>query len=339
MKKKYTKKQITEAIAKWSKRLSMLEEGMWDEHGALTEEQWQEAADWFNANGYPIEDDEARLDQFAPQLDQFLFKAGCSPSGKDEVMGGYDAYILYKQMKDGKKPVNEDIELTADSPIEDFMTVADLKRLAEKTYPHNSTAWLTDNIACIINGKVVDFSKVKYVRAEGYPTNGTFFLMDGTDASLEAYEKEKAIMLSEKEKQDINEGRGWYGGGYGGSGRSYSSFGSHAARGAEIGWYYVSEIDPRAKGKIAEGWRCGPSNFVYQDFLYPERTYKRGAFTLRNTHAPEFGNVQLGAASYFDAVIHNDTEAIEKLTKMGLPLNLTFGLKPDDDYTNNYKLR
>jgi len=69
MKKKYTKKQITEAIAKWSKRLSMLEEGMWDEHGALTEEQWQEAADWFNANGYPIEDDEARLDQFAPQLD------------------------------------------------------------------------------------------------------------------------------------------------------------------------------------------------------------------------------------------------------------------------------
>ena len=76
MKKTYTKKQIQEAIAKWSKRLAVLEskkktlqESKWDEHGALTPEQWQEAADWFNANGYPIEDDEARLDQFAPQLD------------------------------------------------------------------------------------------------------------------------------------------------------------------------------------------------------------------------------------------------------------------------------
>ena len=180
-------------------------------------------------------------------------------------MGGYDAYILYKQMKDGKKPVNEDIELGADSPTEDFMTVKDLERVGKATYPNNDTAWMFDTIAGVVNGKVVDFSKIKYVRSESYPTNGTFFLMDGTTASLEAYEKEKAVMLSEKDKEprDVNEGRGWYGGGYGGSGRSYSSFEGHAARGSEIGWYYVSAIDPKAKGKIAEGWRCGPSNFVY----------------------------------------------------------------------------
>lgn len=249
--KKYTKKQIEEAIAKWSKKLQILE----SQHNSITEEQWQEAADWFNANGYPIEDDEKRLEQFTPQLDQFLFKVGHSPTGKDEIVNGSTAWELYQSMK-MQTMLEEYIELDA-----------------------------------------------------------------------------------EKKTQNVNEGRGWYGGGYGGSGRSYSSFGGHAARGAEIGWYYVSEIDPRAKGKIAEGWRCGPSNFVYKDFLYPERTYKRGAFTLRNTHAPEFGNVQIGMASYFDAVNHNDTEAIEKLTKMGLPLNLTFGLKPDDDYTNNYKLR
>ena len=175
-------------------------------------------------------------------------------------MGGYDAYILYKQMKDGKKPVNEDIELDADGPIEDFMTIADLRKLGQSTYKHNSDAWILDTIVGVVNGKLVDFAKVKYVRSESYPTNGTFFLMDGTDASAEAVEKEKSIMLGEKE---VNEGRGWYGGGYGGSGRSYSSFEGHAARGSEIGWYYVSEIDPKAKGKIAEGWRCGPSNFVY----------------------------------------------------------------------------
>jgi hypothetical protein len=29
---------------------------------SITPAQWQEAATWFNANGYPIEDDEARLD-------------------------------------------------------------------------------------------------------------------------------------------------------------------------------------------------------------------------------------------------------------------------------------
>ena len=30
-------------------------------------DKWQEAADWFTANGHPIEDDEARLEAFAPQ--------------------------------------------------------------------------------------------------------------------------------------------------------------------------------------------------------------------------------------------------------------------------------
>lgn len=110
---------------------------------------------------------------------------------------------------------NEDIELDGARPIEDFMTVRDLEIIGRDAYPHNKTGWLTDNIVGVVNGKVVDFSKIKYVRAEGYPTNGTFFLMDGTDASLAAYEKEKEVMLSEKE---IDEGRSWQRGGYGGTG-------------------------------------------------------------------------------------------------------------------------
>lgn len=232
---------------------------------------------------------------------------------------------------------NEDIELAADSPIEDFMTVADLKRLAEKSYPHNSTAWLTDNIACIINGKIVDFSKVKYVRAEGYPTNGTFFLMDGTDASLAAYEKEKEVMLSEK---DIDEGRSWQRGGYGGTGQSYSRLGSKAPRGADIGWYAVKDIEPKAAGKMP-GWRCGPSNFPFEDLLYPNRKYKVGTFIMRNKYvkAGEMsGEINIALPSYFAAIQSNDEKAIELLKALGIPLDLTFGMDPKDDYSMTYTM-
>lgn len=69
------------------------------------------------------------------------------------------------------------------------MSVNDLKRVGKDTYPHNKDAWMLDSIAGIVNGKVVDFTKIKYVRAEGYPTNGTFFLMDNSDASAAEYEK------------------------------------------------------------------------------------------------------------------------------------------------------
>ena len=36
---------------------------------SITPEQWKEAMDWFNANGYEIEDDEDRLEEIAPQGD------------------------------------------------------------------------------------------------------------------------------------------------------------------------------------------------------------------------------------------------------------------------------
>lgn len=238
----------------------------------------------------------------------------------------------------GNSRMNEDVELTADSPIEDFMTVADLQKLGQSTYKNNSDAWLLDNIAGIVNGKIVDFSKVKYVRSEGYPTNGTFFLMDGTNASLEAYEKEKAIMLSEKEKQDVNEGRSWYGGGYGGTGRSYSKLNGRAPHGAEIGWYAVEQLDPKAKGKMP-GWRCGPSNFPFKDLFFPNRKYKIGTMVMRNKYvnAGEFsGEVYIAIPSYFEIVKSNNAEGITVLNSLGIPLDLTFGMDPNDDYSVTY---
>lgn len=145
---------------------------------------------------------------------------------------------------------------------------------------------------------------------------------------------------STKENQ-VKENRSWYGGGYGGTGKSYSRVsheGGHTPRGKEIGWYSVSEIDPKARGKMP-GWRCGPSNFTFMDLLYPERKYVRGAMVMRNKYVQagaSSGPVQIGVASYFDAIKDNNTEALEKLKLLNIPLDLTFGMDPKADYTNNY---
>lgn len=234
--------------------------------------------------------------------------------------------------------VNEDIELHADHTLEDFMTAADLRKLGQSSYKNNSDAWLLDNIAGIVNGKVVDFSKVKYVRPEGYPSNGTFFLMDSSDASLAAYEKEKETMLSEKDSREVSEGRGWQRGGYGGTGRSYKSLGSKAPRGAEIGWYAVEQLDPKAAGKMP-GWRCGPSNFPFKDLFFPNRKYKVGTMVMRNKYvnAGELsGEIYIAVPSYFEIVKSQNPEGLKVLEALKIPLDLTFGMDPNDDYTVTY---
>lgn len=209
--------------------------------GPITPEMWKEAADWFTANGYPIEDDEQRIDKIAPQLDQFLFKVGKSPTGKDEVLSGADAYDLYTQLKG---------------------------------------------------------------------------------------------------KQELKESRGWYGGGYGGTGKSYSKLGNDAPRGAAIGWYSVEQLDPKARGKMP-GWRCGPSNFPFVDLLYPERKYKKGVMVMRNKYlkAGEMsGEKYIAVPSYFSAIKDNDEEALKLLNALNIPLDLTFGMDPNDDYSMTYNI-
>lgn len=138
---------------------------------------------------------------------------------------------------------------------------------------------------------------------------------------------------------EITEGRNWRTGGYGGSGRSYSSFNGSAPRGAAIGWYAVADLDPKAKGKMP-GWRCGPSNFPFTDLLYPERKYKVGTMVMRNKYikAGEMsGEKYIAIPSYFDAIKNNDEEALNLLKLLNIPLDLTFGMDPNDDYSVTYR--
>ena len=151
-----------------------------------------------------------------------------------------------------------------------------------------------------------------------------------------------AKRISEQENEEnMNEGRSWYGGGYGGTGKSYKSLGSRAPRGAEIGWYPVEQLDPKAAGKMP-GWRCGPSNFPFEDLLYPERKYVKGAMVMRNKYIKAgsmSGEKYIAIPSYFDCIKNNDTEAIQLLKALNIPLDLTFGMNPNDDYSMTYHIK
>ena len=312
---------------------------------------------------------------------------------------------------DAKARMLENIELDLNGMAEDFLTASDLERMGKTSYPKNANAWKLDNIAGVVNGKVVDFKDVKYARPEGYPSNGTFFLLDGKPASYEAVKAEIGVMLSEnvaetpenwqiaanwftangypieddedrlekfapqgsqflfksgcsptgkdevvpfevawnlyqqmsKGTKKMNEGRAWYGGGYGGTGKSYRRLGDQAPRGAEIGWYPVEVLDPKAKGKM-DGWRAGPSNFAgFNDELYGDkRYYKKGTMVMRNKYVKagsQSGVVQIALPSYFDCIRNNDEAGIKLLNALGIPLDLTFGLDPNDDYSMTYTLR
>lgn len=145
-------------------------------------------------------------------------------------------------------------------------------------------------------------------------------------------------MLSEKDSREVSEGRGWQRGGYGGTGRSYKSLGSKAPRGAEIGWYSVEQLDPKAKGKMS-GWRCGPSNFPFKDLFFPNRKYKVGTMVMRNKYvnAGELsGEIYIAVPSYFEIVKSQNPEGLKVLEALKIPLDLTFGMDPNDDYTVTY---
>lgn len=135
-----------------------------------------------------------------------------------------------------------------------------------------------------------------------------------------------------------NEAYTWRRGGYGGTGKSWASLEGNAPRGSAIGWYSVSDLDPKAKGKMP-GWRCGPSNFPFKDMLYPERKYKIGTMVMRNKYikaGSESGEKYIAIPSYFDAIKNNDADALALLTAMNIPLDLTFGMDPNDDYSVTY---
>lgn len=149
------------------------------------------------------------------------------------------------------------------------------------------------------------------------------------------------LYLKMKDEKKLSEGYNWRNGGYGGTGRSYRSFGELGApRGKAISWFEVAELDPKARGKMKE-WRVGPSNFPFKDLLYPERKYKVGTTVLRSKFlkaGDESGVKYIAIPSYFSAITTNDVNAINLLKALNIPLDLTFGMNPNDDYSSTYTI-
>ena len=51
------------------------------------------------------------------------------------------------------------------------------------------------------------------------------------------------------------------------------------------------------------------------------------------------GDKYIAIPSYFDCINNNDQEAINLLKALGIPLNLTFGMDPKEDYSNSYTIK
>ena len=90
-----------------------------------------------------------------------------------------------------------------------------------------------------------------------------------------------------------------------------------------------------------DDWRVGPSNFPFKDLLYPERKYKVGTTVLRSKSlkaGSESGVKYIAVPSYLSAVKNNDEEAISLLKALNIPLDLTFGYDPDEDFSSTYTI-
>ena len=90
-----------------------------------------------------------------------------------------------------------------------------------------------------------------------------------------------------------------------------------------------------------DDWRVGPSNFKFKDLLYPERKYKVGTTILRSKSlkaGEESGVKYIAVPSYLDAIKNNDEAAIELLNALKIPLDLTFGYEPNEDFSGTYTI-
>lgn len=105
-------------------------------------------------------------------------------------------------------------------------------------------------------------------------------------------------------------------------------------------WLRIDQIDPNAKDAvISPGWKCGKSTTQFIDLLYPERKYKVGTMVMRNKYVKAgsmSGEKCIAIPSYFDAIKNNDEDAINLLKLLGIPLDLTFKMDPNGDYTSTY---
>lgn len=236
----------------------------------------------------------------------------------DQLLDAKEFFEEAAKESELEETTDEEVALSesSDDP-EDVVTVKDfIHLLREKTDLNDKLSFRANKKECVL----VDVDS-----------------KSGTSVVDLVYGKDKML----ENEEDMKESYSWRRGGYGGTGRSYSSLGDRAPRGAAIGWFNVDEIDPKAKGKMY-GWRMGPSNFPFEDLLYPERKYKVGTTTMRNKYVKAgsmSGEKYIAIPSYFSAIKDNDQEAINLLNALGIPLDLTFGMDPNDDYSMTYTVK
>lgn len=177
--------------------------------------------------------------------------------------------------------------------------------------------------------------------------DGGFTLVDPVFGVKQLPGKEGYSMYKSLKGKKLSEGYNYRSGGYGGYGRSYRSYGEVGApRGKAISWFTVDTLDPKAKGKM-DDWRVGPSNFKFKDLIYGDvpdyngniRDYKLGTTVLRSKFlraGDESGVKYIAIPSYLDSIRNDDKIAIELLKNLGIPLDLTFGYGPNEDFSSTY---
>lgn len=215
-----------------------------------------------------------------------------------------------------------DPELDESTRPEDVATVGDLILLLKTHDPKDQVMFRAD--------------KQEYSLVDVQSKDGVTVL----DFAKGKYNESENDSVAETDNIDERRYGGYSDGGYAGTGKSYSKLshdGGHVPRGKEIDWYNVSDLDPKAKGK-ANGWRCGPANFPFVDELYNNRRYHKFTMMLRHPGFGGSGHIQIAIPSYFAAIKNNDNVALDLLHKLGLPLDLTFGMNPDDDYSSQYDI-
>lgn len=278
--------------------------------------------------------DELKDSTKSPSLDLVLANVDGNPYYITKVVSKKNAVLL--RCRDVK--MNESI-INEEQINGDFLNIDDLRCVAQRSNP-NDDAWMSNQIVGIVNGNIINFKDIERVERE-QPGKEVFFLLDGKPNSKKQFEAYRKILMN-KVNENMNEGKNWYKGGYGGTGRSYRSLDHNAPRGAEIGWFSVEDIDPKAKGKMP-GWRCGPSNFpIKNDLFFPNRTYKQGVMVMKNKYVkagPLSGIVQIAIPSYFEIIKTQDPEGLKVLEALKIPLDLTFGMDPNDDYSMTYTIK
>lgn len=96
-------------------------------------------------------------------------------------------------------------------------------------------------------------------------------------------------------------------------------------------WYKLSTLCP--------GAACNPYAYFgitkfsnVRDYLYPDRSLKKDSTVI---WVPE-AKAHIGIASYIDAKKSSDKAALEKLTSLGIPLDIDWGYQSAADLSKTY---